>query len=58
MMIYINLSIVTGLAGVIIYIYFLRDGQFEDDEEVKYQLFHEEEDENNRNSKCQNIETH
>lgn len=43
MMPYIALSIATGLAGIALYIYFLRKGQFEDVEEVKYQLFREEE---------------
>ncbi len=31
-----------GVAGVIVYIYYLRKGQFEDPEDVKYQLFREE----------------
>lgn len=35
-------SIVAALAGLGLYIYFLRKGQFDDDEEVKYQLFRDE----------------
>lgn len=32
-----------GLAGLLVYLYYFRQGQFEDQEDVKYQLFHEEE---------------
>lgn len=35
-------SIVAALGGLGLYIYFLRKGQFEDDEAVKYQIFREE----------------
>ena len=35
-------SIAAALAGLGLYIYYLRQGQFEDDEAVKYQLFREE----------------
>ncbi len=45
MLIYISLSIASGLTGVFIYIYYLRKGQFNDQEEVKYQLFRDEEQE-------------
>lgn len=38
-------SIAFGLAGVFVYIYFLRQGQFDDPEDVKYQMFREEENE-------------
>lgn len=41
---YIVSSIAMGLGGVMIYIYYLRQGQFDDPEDVKYQLFREEED--------------
>lgn len=41
---YIISSIVFGLAGLLIYLYYLQKGQFEDPEDVKYQLFREEED--------------
>ncbi len=44
---YIALTIATGLAGIIIYIYYLKQGQFDDQEDVKYQLFREEEDNKN-----------
>lgn len=40
---YIASSIALGLAGLIVYIYYLRKGQFDDAEEVKYQLFRDEE---------------
>lgn len=39
-------SIFMGLAGVIIYVYYLRKGQFEDPEDVKYQMFREEHEKN------------
>lgn len=42
---YIILSIASGIAGVLTYVYYLRKGQFNDQEEVKYQLFREEEKE-------------
>ena len=32
-------SIALGLAALFIYIYYLRKGQFEDSEDVKYQIF-------------------
>lgn len=35
-------SLLAALAGLFVYIYFLKKGQFEDAEEIKYQLFHEE----------------
>lgn len=41
---YITSSVLMGLAGVATYIYYLRKGQFEDPEDVKYQMFREEED--------------
>ena len=44
MLIYIALTIATGLAGVGVYIYYLRQGQFDDPEEVKYQLFRDDDD--------------
>jgi len=42
----LTLSIVAGLVGLGIYIYNLRHGQFDDQESVKYQLFHEEDPDN------------
>ena len=35
-------TIVTALFGLGLFVYFLRKGQFEDEEMVKYQLFREE----------------
>lgn len=39
-------SIAGGICGLIVYIYYLKSGQFEDSEDVKYQMFREEEEEN------------
>jgi homoserine kinase len=39
-------SIIGAVAGLAIYIYYLRKGQFENPEEVKYQLFREEHPDN------------
>lgn len=39
---YLSSSIALALAGVIIYIYYLKKGQFDDHEEPKYQMFREE----------------
>ncbi len=39
---YIVSSISMALAGIFIYAYYLRRGQFEDVEEVKYQLFRDD----------------
>jgi nitrogen fixation-related uncharacterized protein len=35
-------SFIAGLGGLGIYLYFLGKGQFDDDEDVKYQLFRED----------------
>ena len=35
-------SLALGLAGVFVYIYYLRKGQFDDAEDVKYQMFHDD----------------
>jgi nitrogen fixation-related uncharacterized protein len=43
-LVYIALTLATGLAGIGIYIYFLKQGQFDDPEDVKYQLFREDEE--------------
>ncbi len=32
-------SLLFGIAGVVVYIFYLRNGQFDDPEDVKYQLF-------------------
>jgi len=37
-------SLGMALAGIALYIYYLKKGQFEDPEEVKYQLFREDEE--------------
>lgn len=37
-------TLIAGIAGVLIYIYYMRKGQFDDLEDVKYQLFREEHD--------------
>lgn len=37
-------SISFALAGLLIYLYFFQKGQFDDPEDVKYQLFREEEE--------------
>lgn len=42
MLSYIISSLALGFAGLIVYIYYLKKGQFEDQEEVKYQIFHED----------------
>lgn len=36
-------SLALGLGGMLLYIYYLRKGQFDDPEDVKYQMFREEE---------------
>ncbi|MBA3958571.1 MAG: cbb3-type cytochrome oxidase assembly protein [Parachlamydiaceae bacterium] len=40
---YIISSTMMAIAGVMLYIYYLRKGQFEDSEDVKYQIFREDE---------------
>ncbi len=35
-------TIIAALAGLMVYIYYLKKGQFDDSESVKYQLFREE----------------
>jgi cbb3-type cytochrome oxidase maturation protein len=35
-------SIVAALAGLLIYVYYLKRGQFDDMESIKYQLFRED----------------
>lgn len=36
-------SIALGLAGLLVFIHYLKKGQFEDPEDVKYQMFREDE---------------
>lgn len=40
---YLAATISFALAGMLIYLYFLRNGQFEDIEDAKYQMFRDEE---------------
>jgi hypothetical protein len=42
---YLGTTFSFALAGMLIYIYYLRKGQFDNSEEVKYQMFREEEQE-------------
>lgn len=35
-------SLLLGLGGLIVYVYFLKHGQFDDLEDVKYQMFRDE----------------
>lgn len=37
-------SIIFALAGLVVYIYYLRQGQFDDPEDVKYQMFRDDQD--------------
>lgn len=39
-------SLAAALGGLVLYIYYWRKGQFEDDEAVKYQVFREENPDN------------
>ena len=39
----IAFTLAMGLSAFLVYLYYLRKGQFENLEEVKYQIFHEEE---------------
>lgn len=36
-------SLALGLGGILVYVHYWRKGQFEDPEDVKYQMFREEE---------------
>lgn len=42
---YLFSSILMGLAGIAIYIYYLRNGQFDDPEDVKYEMFRHDKEE-------------
>lgn len=35
-------SLLLGLVGMVIYLYYLRKGQFEEQEDVKYQMFRDD----------------
>ncbi|PJD95275.1 MAG: hypothetical protein CK425_09175 [Parachlamydia sp.] len=39
----LSATLVFALAGIGIYLYYLKKGQFEDPEDVKYQMFRDEE---------------
>lgn len=41
---FLLLSLIGGLAGLVVYIYYLKKGQFEDPEDPKYQMFRQEEE--------------
>ncbi len=41
----IGSTLTMALAGISIYIYYFLNGQFDDPEDVKYQMFREEEEE-------------
>jgi cbb3-type cytochrome oxidase maturation protein len=36
-------SLAFGCSGLLVYVYYMRRGQFEDPEDVKYQMFRDEE---------------
>ncbi len=40
---YLTTTLAFALAGMLVYIYYLRKGQFEELEDVKYQMFRDEE---------------
>lgn len=40
---FLSITILFALAGMLVYIYFLQNGQFDDIEDVKYQMFRDEE---------------
>lgn len=40
---YIASSLFMGLSGLFIYLYYMKKGQFDDPEDVKYQLFRDDE---------------
>lgn len=41
---YLASSLFMGLAGAVVYLYYFRKGQFDNQEDVKYQLLREDED--------------
>ncbi|MGA8165240.1 MAG: cbb3-type cytochrome oxidase assembly protein CcoS [Waddliaceae bacterium] len=41
---FLTITLAFALSGMLVYLYFLRQGQFDDLEDVKYQLFREEDD--------------
>ena len=41
---YLIATLAAGMAGLLVYIYYLRKGQFDDIEAIKYQIFHDQDD--------------
>ncbi len=41
---FLLLTLVGGLGGLLVFLYYIRRGQFEDPEDPKYQMFREKED--------------
>lgn len=41
-------SFLLGLGGIAVFVYYLRQGQFDDLEDVKYQMFRDEENKENK----------
>ena len=39
------LSFISGLISLVVYLYYLKNGQFDNNELVKYQIFHEKDEE-------------
>jgi len=48
---FLMLSLIGGLSGLVVFIYSLKKGQFEDPEDPKYQIFRQEEEEDAKISK-------
>lgn len=45
MILYLITTFSFALGGILIYIYYLKKGQFDDLEDIKYQMFREDEEE-------------
>lgn len=43
MIVYLMTSLLGGILGMIAFVYFFKKGQFDDVEDVKYQMFRDEE---------------
>lgn len=60
----ILISLIASLAGIAVFIYFLKKGEFDNCEEVKYQLFREDDSIKRPNvlkqdgEKCRDLEIH
>jgi hypothetical protein len=60
----ILISLIASLAGIAIFIYFLKKGEFDNSEDVKYQLFREEDsikrvnEQKQGGEKCHDLEIH